>query len=147
MSLKERLRWSKNKWRLWVDSILYSVEFSCEEIGEITFEDLNNASLGASQVDVVFVGKKPEGKELVNLYFKVLEEFKTDIYGEYHEYSGDNAVTNLEVVKVLSFADGDAIPEKKAGDITVKVTLESGNSQNWISGRIRVYAKLRDYPV
>jgi hypothetical protein len=142
-----RFKWGIAKWRIWVEETLEKLFFSMVEIGEITYEDLNQEDLEVKQIDVVFTNKKPVNKELVGLYFKNTQGFTTDVYGEYHEYSGDNSITGVSLKTVQDISEGNFIPEKKLGNITVSVSLENENGQNWLQGNITVYAKLRDYPL
>lgn len=125
------------------------------KIGEITFEDLNSADL-VKYIDILFTAKKPAGKEIECLYFKNVERFLTSEYSDYeyyheyyHDYQQSNRIIKLELKEnsqVANISDlGVCWPEMIQTDIKVGVELETENQQNWIAGKIFVYARLRDY--
>jgi hypothetical protein len=150
MAKKQLLRWKLGirEWRIWVEENVGEVI----PIGEITFEDLNSADI-VKDIDIVFTGKKPAGKEVECLYFKNVEKFETEPY-EYSEYSGygnSNKILSLsrkDNSEIANISDlGVCIPEATKTDITVNLKLESDNAKDWISGKILVYARLRDFIV
>lgn len=150
MAKKQLLRWKLGirEWRIWVEENVGEVFL----IGEITFEDLNSADI-VKDIDIVFTGKKPAGKEVECLYFKNVEKFETEPY-EYSEYSGygnSNKILSLsrkDNSEIANISDlGVCMPEATKTDITVNLKLESDNAKDWISGKILVYARLRDFIV
>jgi hypothetical protein len=150
MVKKQLLRWKLGirEWRIWVEENVGEVFL----IGEITFEDLNSADT-VKDIDIVFSDKKPAGKEVECLYFKNVEKFETEPY-EYSEYSGygnSNKILSLsrkDNSEIANISDlGVCIPEATKTDITVNLKLESDNAKDWISGKILVYARLRDFIV
>ncbi len=122
------------------------------KVGEIDFEDLNAADTD-TDIDFVFAAAKPEGKELECLYFKNTERLTTVVIPPEEGEPDPDDQTN----KILSISNKDnavisniselgiCSPEITETDITVTVKLEIANAQDWATGKIEVYARLRNY--
>lgn len=116
------------------------------EIGEITFEDLNSATLGATEIDFVFVDKKPADKYIVGLFFKNITEFATHIYYGYTINSIADVFLKKNSDEPLISTGAVKLPQSVVEDITVGIVLTEENEQEWISGSFKIYAEVKSYP-
>jgi hypothetical protein len=118
-----------------------------EEIGEINYTDLNSGTFDATEFNFVFSNKKTINKYLVGLFFKNIDEFTSNSYGYTYE---TNSIENIYLMNnTINDSIGDSgtfDPAKKVDNITVGLILEKANKKNWLTGQIKVYAVLRNYP-
>ena len=116
------------------------------EVGEITFEDLNSAELGVTEVNVVFTDKKPVDKYITDVFFKNTDGFvATNHYGY-----PSNTISDIFFKKNTDEPSiGTAsvkLPQQIVEDVTIQVVLSDENEQDWVSGSLKVYASVKTYP-
>lgn len=116
------------------------------EIGEITFNDLNSASLGATEINVVFTDKKPADKYITDIFFKNTSAF---VATNYYGYPS-NTISDIFIKKNINEpsigTSGIKLPQQITEDVTIQVVISEDNEQDWVSGSLKVYASVKTYP-
>lgn len=116
------------------------------EIGEITFEDLNSAALGATEVNVVFTDKKPVDKYITDVFFKNTDGFVATNYYGYPSNTISDIFFKKNTDEPSIGTASVKLPQQIVEDVTIQVVLSEDNEQDWISGSLKVYASVKTYP-
>ena len=116
------------------------------EIGEITFEDLNNASLGSTEINVVFTDKKPADKYITDIFFKNTSAFVATNYYGYPSNTISDIFLKKNINEPSIGTSGIKLPQQVTEDVTIQVVISEDNEQDWVSGSIKVYASVKTYP-
>ena len=116
------------------------------EIGEITFEDLNNASLGSTEINVVFTDKKPADKYITDIFFKNTSAFVATNYYGYPSNTISDIFLKKNINEPSIGTSGIKLPQQVTEDVTIQVVISEDNEQDWISGSLKVYASVKTYP-
>lgn len=116
------------------------------EIGEITFDDLNSASLGATEINVVFTDKKPADKYITDIFFKNTSAFVATNYYGYPSNTISDIFLKKNINEPSIGTSGIKLPQQITEDVTIQVVISEDNEQDWVSGSLKVYASVKTYP-
>ena len=98
------------------------------KVGTIDFvTDLNDPYVAGDEITVSFTGKKPAKTLLISVFFDTVEQV--------------SSYTALEVDSIVGQKKNSS---STLGDVNVDIKLSGANAQDWISGKIDVYALLVD---
>ena len=97
------------------------------KVGTIDFiSDLNDVSVTGTDIEISFTGKKPNKSILITTFFEVTEEI--------------SSYTSLTLTSIT----GQANIVRTEGDVVVDLVISGSNAQDWLGGKIDVYALLMD---
>jgi hypothetical protein len=107
-------------------------------VGNIDYISINNAPIGVTEVDFVFVNAKTADKILTNILFRTDEGYVSEYNGIKEVFYRPNDV-DMNV-------QNNELPEREAADINIRVVLTSENQADFTAGNIQVYAQYLPYP-
>jgi hypothetical protein len=117
-------------------------EGDLSQIGEITYEDLNNTDQGVTSIDVVFTGAKTTGMYVAAAFLINVDTFTTYASGLTISSAGFKWVAPDDMSTF-----GKMTPRYEQDNIIITVNLSAENLQDWLTGAISVFVSLKPIPI